>query len=135
MTGVYLPGDGVANGDMEVEIGFPLLAGHIPHQGGDLIVPLVALGVILLLLGAENADGHVVGRADGGNAAQLHLLLLHQAGQAGDDLLARVQPQHIALRKFAIFHLNSFLRSNWSNSVRSYKRSRKRHKSFAASYQ
>ena len=39
-----LSGHRAADGDVQVEVGLSLLAGHVPHQGGDLILPLIALG-------------------------------------------------------------------------------------------
>src|SRR5699024_54704 len=65
VAGVDLSGDRIADGDMEMEIGRPVLPAYVPHQGGDLEIPLVAPGGVLLLYGAEDADGHVVGGAQG----------------------------------------------------------------------
>ncbi len=110
MTGIHLPGDRVAEGDMQVEIGFPVLPGHIPHQGGDLKLALAAAGEILFFHRIKNADGHIVGGAQSGHTAQLHLLLLYQLGEGGDHLLAGIQPQHIALIKFPILHKKSSFR-------------------------
>ena len=104
MPGIYLPGDRVSKGDMQVEIGFPVLPGHIPHQGGDLKLALTAAGVVLFFRGVKDTDGNVVGGTQSRYAAQLDLFLLHQTGETAHDFLARVQAQDIALIKFPILH-------------------------------
>ena len=58
----------------------------------------------MLLHRVKNTNGHIIGRAKGGDGGKLDAFLLHQPGKGSNDLLAGVQTQDISLRKLAIFH-------------------------------
>ena len=108
---------GVCHGHVHMGIGSAIQGGQIAGQGDDLQIGVIHVGMVLLGVGLEGLQGHIVHGTQTVQVGQLDALNGSQPQQLFHDFLAGIQTDHIGISKLFVFHSGTSLFSHFSHIV------------------
>ena len=96
----------IAHGHVQVGVGALVLGGDGAGQGHDLKIRVEHVGLVLLGVGAEDPQGHIIHSTQAGDRCQTDVLHRSQPQHLFHNFIAGIQPDHISGAKFPIIHGN-----------------------------
>ena len=98
----------VACTHVQVRIKFTIQLGYVAKERDNFVVARKGVGLILLCVRVEHANGEVAHRAYRRNGGKRHALLFADDFELFADFLAPVNAGDYFIKKYSVFHL-SFL--------------------------